>query len=135
MEILVNGGAIILRTGTCNHLMQRTKVDLKGFVGSIARVKLVDESTGNWGHITFDDLRYETTCDGTLKIFKHYVSNNARYLRLFRMTLSEESVFVLAIFLIQPGSSDPGLRSGRGHWVLLLEKILYSHCASLYPAV
>lgn len=65
MEILVNGSAVILRTGDCKPQMQRTKVDLQGFVGSIARVKLVDQSTGNWGHIAFDDLRYETTCEGT----------------------------------------------------------------------
>ncbi|XP_078349353.1 uncharacterized protein LOC144634311 isoform X2 [Oculina patagonica] len=63
MEILVNGSAIILRTGTCTPQMKRKKVDLTGFVGSIARVKLVDQSAGNWGHIAFDDLRYETTCE------------------------------------------------------------------------
>lgn len=69
MEILVNGSAVVLRSGYCKSQMQRTKVDLQNWVGSIARVNLVDQSTGNWGYITFDDLRYETTCEGN---FQHH---------------------------------------------------------------
>ena len=69
MEILVNGSAVVLRSGSCKSQMQRTKVDLQNWVGRIARVKLVDQSVGNWGYITFDDLRYETTCEGN---FQHH---------------------------------------------------------------
>lgn len=69
MEILVNGSAVVLRSGNCKSQMQRTKVDLQNWVGKIARVKLVDQSVENWGYITFDDLRYETTCEGN---FQHH---------------------------------------------------------------
>ena len=32
-----------------------------------------------------------------------------------------------------PGVSSPGSSPGRGHCVVLLDKTLYSHSASLYP--
>ena len=67
MEILVNGSTVISRTGNCQPQMKRTKVDLKQFVGSIARVKLVDLATDNWGYLAFDDLRHGTTCEGIWK--------------------------------------------------------------------
>lgn len=69
MEILVNGSAVVLRSAYCNSQMKRTKIDLQNWVGRIARLKLMDQSVGNWGFITFDDLRYETTCEGE---FQHH---------------------------------------------------------------
>ncbi|PFX17359.1 EGF-like module-containing mucin-like hormone receptor-like 1 [Stylophora pistillata] len=63
MEIVVNGSTVISRTGSCQPQLTRTKVNLQQFVGSMARVKLVDMGTGNWGYIAFDDLRHETTCE------------------------------------------------------------------------
>ena len=36
---------------------------------------------------------------------------------------------------LQSGSSGPGSSPGRGHCVVFLGKILYSHSASLHPGV
>ena len=36
---------------------------------------------------------------------------------------------------LKSGSSGPGLSPGRGHCVVLLDKTLYSHSASLHPGV
>ena len=36
---------------------------------------------------------------------------------------------------LNSGSSGPGSSPGRGHCVVLLNKTLYSHSASLYPGV
>ena len=68
MEIVVNDSTVISRTGNCLTQLKRTKMDLKQFVGSIARVKLVDGGTENWGYIAFDDLRHGTTCKGIFNL-------------------------------------------------------------------
>ena len=64
MEILVNGSAEISRTGSCQPQIMKVEVDVTQFVGNIARVRLVDLATDNWGYIAFDDLRHGTTCEG-----------------------------------------------------------------------
>ena len=42
--------------------MTRKTWDVGSFVGQRARVKLVDLSSGGWGHINFDDLRGDISC-------------------------------------------------------------------------
>jgi len=37
--------------------------------------------------------------------------------------------------LLESGSSGPGLSPGRGHYVMFLDKALYSHGALIRPAV
>ncbi|CAH3137455.1 unnamed protein product, partial [Porites lobata] len=63
MEILVNGSTIISRTGSCQSQMKRTGVNLDRYKGRTAKVKLIDYGVGNWGHITFDDLRHGVPCE------------------------------------------------------------------------
>ena len=41
----------------------------------------------------------------------------------------------LMVSALNSGSSGPGSSPGRGHCVVLLDKTLYSHSASLYPGV
>ena len=41
----------------------------------------------------------------------------------------------LMVSALDSGASGPGWRPGRGHYVVFLEKTLYSHSASLYPGV
>ena len=36
--------------------------DVGAFVGQRAHVKLVDFSSGEWGHINFDDLKGDMSC-------------------------------------------------------------------------
>ena len=43
--------------------MARENWDVKKFIGQRAQVKLVDVSSGPWGHINFDDLRGDITCE------------------------------------------------------------------------
>ena len=49
-------------TGKCTETMIRETWDVGAFVGQRARVKLVDFSSGGWGHINFDDLRGDMSC-------------------------------------------------------------------------
>jgi TolB-like protein len=58
-ELLVNEQAVHRTTGQCDESMQREQWDVARFVGQTARVRLVDQSSDGWGHLNFDDLRFE----------------------------------------------------------------------------
>ena len=47
----------------CTETMLRRTWDVEAYVGQRAQVRLVDDSSASWGHINFDDLRGEITCD------------------------------------------------------------------------
>jgi putative membrane-bound dehydrogenase-like protein len=44
--------------------MQRVVVDLEKFVGQLIKIRLVDQSSGPWGHINFDDFRFHAAQPG-----------------------------------------------------------------------
>ena len=43
--------------------MRRKSWDVQDFIGQQARVRLVDYSSGRWGHINFDDLKGDIICE------------------------------------------------------------------------
>jgi len=47
-------------TGASFESMQPVVVDLKGELGRTMRVRVVDGSSGGWGHVNFDDFRVHT---------------------------------------------------------------------------
>ena len=49
-------------TGKCSETMTRKVWDVHAYVGQKAHVKLVDFSSGGWGHINFDDLKGDISC-------------------------------------------------------------------------
>ena len=49
-------------TGNCSETMYHKSWDVKEFIGQYAQVRLVDEKSGSWGHINFDDLRGDIVC-------------------------------------------------------------------------
>ena len=51
------------KTGNCSETMTRKTWNVEDFVGLRARVKLVDLSSGGWGHINFDDLKDDISCE------------------------------------------------------------------------
>lgn len=59
VEILVNGRVVYKVTGKCTESMARASFDMIDFNGQTARIRLVDSSSGGWGHINFDDVRFE----------------------------------------------------------------------------
>lgn len=57
---LVSEGKVVLRaTGKCNETMERVKWNVSEFIGKRAQIELRDCSNDSWGHINFDDLRFE----------------------------------------------------------------------------
>ena len=49
-------------TGKCTETMSRESWDVHEYVGQLARLRLVDASSGGWGHINFDDMKGDIDC-------------------------------------------------------------------------
>jgi hypothetical protein len=56
VSLVVDGKEVRQTTGKCNESMDRAQWDVSEFIGKTANLLLVDESSGGWGHINFDDL-------------------------------------------------------------------------------
>ncbi len=59
VELLVEGQVVRTATGRCRESMTRERWDVAPFQGKTAEIRLVDQSGGGWGHLNFDDLRFE----------------------------------------------------------------------------
>lgn len=57
-ELLVDGQVVHETTGKCHETMERAEWDVASFRGRSARIRLVDDANGGWGHINFDDVRF-----------------------------------------------------------------------------
>ena len=55
--------AVRSETGNCNETMICKTWDVAAFIGQRARVRLIDFSSTSWGHINFDDMKGNITCD------------------------------------------------------------------------
>lgn len=58
MELIVNGKVVLKATGKCSESMHRVWWDVSLWQGRQARIRLVDDGSGGWGHINFDDLQF-----------------------------------------------------------------------------
>ncbi|PFX18688.1 uncharacterized protein LOC111339164 [Stylophora pistillata] len=61
-ELIVNNQIVRTETGNCREKMYRKSWDVEEFSGQYAQVRLIDESSGSWGHINFDDLKGDIIC-------------------------------------------------------------------------
>jgi len=65
VELLVDYKVEKTATGKCHEAMERVTWDVIGFYGQKAHIRLIDNSSGKWGHINFDDLKGDISCDIT----------------------------------------------------------------------
>ena len=59
VELVIEGRIVQQATGKCNETMERVNWDVSAYEGKTAQIRLIDASSGGWGHINFDDLRFE----------------------------------------------------------------------------
>jgi hypothetical protein len=59
VELLVDGQVVQRATGKCAETMERVRWNVSPFIGRAAQIRLIDASSGGWGHINFDDVRFE----------------------------------------------------------------------------
>ncbi|PKN35889.1 MAG: hypothetical protein CVU61_01790 [Deltaproteobacteria bacterium HGW-Deltaproteobacteria-19] len=58
IELMVNGQVVQKATGRCTETMERITWDVTDYQGQNAQIRLIDFSSGGWGHINFDDVRF-----------------------------------------------------------------------------
>ena len=56
-ELVINGSVVHKAAGERMDTMVKKSWNTTEHVGQTARLRLVDETSGGWGHINFDDLR------------------------------------------------------------------------------
>lgn len=59
VELVVDGQVVQKATGKCNETMERVRWNVSPYMGRRAQIRLIDASSGAWGHINFDDVRFE----------------------------------------------------------------------------
>jgi hypothetical protein len=59
VELIVNRQVVLRATGKCTETMERVLWDVTPYVGQTAQIRLIDASGGGWGHINFDDVKFE----------------------------------------------------------------------------
>lgn len=57
-ELLLDGAVHLKATGKCSETMERRCWDVSALQGRSVQIRLVDASSGPWGHINFDDVRF-----------------------------------------------------------------------------
>ena len=60
-ELLVEGNVVHQETGRCTESMAERTWDVTGYKNKEANLRLVDSSSGGWGHINFD--HFEEICN------------------------------------------------------------------------
>lgn len=58
VELVVDKQSVIKTTGKCTETMERAFWSVKPFMGRTAQIRIVDASSGGWGHINVDDVRF-----------------------------------------------------------------------------
>ena len=58
LELVVDGQVVRSATGNCDESMVRKSWVVRDLKGKHARIRAVDESSGGWGHLNFDDIKF-----------------------------------------------------------------------------
>lgn len=62
VELVLEDGTVIFRaSGQDREDMRRVVVDLREHLGKVAYIRIIDEHSGHWGHVNFDDFRLHDT--------------------------------------------------------------------------
>ena len=64
VELLVDGMSVEKVTGKCEERMRRVTFNVSMFRSRAAQLRVVDSSSGNWGHISVDDFQFDWTVRG-----------------------------------------------------------------------
>jgi hypothetical protein len=59
VELIINNQPVLQTTGKCTETMERVNWNVASYAGMTAQIRLIDASSGGWGHINFDDVRFE----------------------------------------------------------------------------
>ncbi len=60
VELLVDGQVVLKAPGKWTETMERVRWNVSQFMGRSTQIRLIDATSGGWGHIHFDDRRFES---------------------------------------------------------------------------
>jgi hypothetical protein len=58
IELLVWGKSVLQASGRNTETMHRVTWNLSSYAGKTGRIRIVDDTSGGWGHINVDDFRF-----------------------------------------------------------------------------
>jgi len=58
VNVMVDGKSVARRTGVDSETMVPVTVDMRPYQGKTARIEIVDNAAGRWGHINVDNFRW-----------------------------------------------------------------------------
>eukprot|EP01038_Epipyxis_sp_PR26KG_P006150 gene6150-8477_t len=64
VELLVDGFSVAKVTGRCNEKMHPQRFDVSAMRDRAAQIRIVDNSTTNWGHINVDQFEFDWEVSG-----------------------------------------------------------------------
>lgn len=97
LNLLVDGAVVLSATGEGDNRMKPRSWDVRAWAGRTARLQAVDEESGPWGNLGFDDLVFSDAP------------------RVSQVSLEKEEDFgSLGLALLQPGRGDFGRLRAEG---------------------
>jgi len=57
VALVIDGEVVLHATGADTETMRRVEWDVSKYFSETAAIQLIDENSGDWGHVNFDDLR------------------------------------------------------------------------------
>jgi hypothetical protein len=66
VALVVDGMEVSRVTGDCTDYMERRYFEVTPYFGRSAQIKIVDDSSSNWGHINVDDFKFNWEVTGAL---------------------------------------------------------------------
>jgi fructan beta-fructosidase len=61
MELVIGGNTIFSSTGEDNEMLEWVAWDVSNYQGSKARIRIIDNKQGDWGHINVDHILFSDT--------------------------------------------------------------------------
>ena len=58
LELVIDGKVVRTSKGNCDEAMVRKSWVVSEFKWKQARIRAVDNSSGGWGHLNFDDIKF-----------------------------------------------------------------------------
>lgn len=64
VELLVDGVSVVRSTGKCSEKMTPARFNVARYYNRAAAIRIVDNSTANWGHINVDHFKFDWDISG-----------------------------------------------------------------------
>ena len=64
VELIVDGYSVAKQTGQCSEGMSPVQFRVSQYINRAAQIRIVDNGTSTWGHISVDQFQFDWPIDG-----------------------------------------------------------------------